>query len=153
MIKKPLVLTDGRLEQLQAGDTLLPSPDVIEVINGETVNFIAPGCVYLSGASTCKYAQANTDLTYPAIGMIIEEIAPGNTGLIQLSGILTLPTAAWDLATGETGGLTPGAIYFLSDTVIGSIRQIAPSNGYVLEMGRAFSSIDFEIKIGIPIKL
>jgi hypothetical protein len=102
MIKKPLVLTDGRLEQLQAGDTLLPSPNVVEVTNGETVDLIAPGVVYLSGANTAKYAQANSDLTFDAFGMCIETINPSNQGLIQLDGVVTYPISVWDLATGET---------------------------------------------------
>jgi hypothetical protein len=54
---------------------------------------------------------------------------------------------------GETGGLTIGAIYFLAEDTIGSIRKIAPTTGYVLEIGRALSTIDFEIKIGLAIKL
>ncbi len=153
MIKKPLVITNGQLEQLQTGDVLASIPNTIDVINGEVSILLTGGTVYISEANTVKYAKADDEITKNVIALCVADIANSATGAIRISGRLTLTTTEWDVATGDTGGLTPGASYFLSGTTAGRITKTAPISGYVVRVGVAVSLVDFEISINVPIKL
>ena len=152
MIKKPLVLTNGQLEQLQAGDTLALF-HTLEVVNGEATPALIGVVVYIDSANTIKFAKADSDTTKNAIAMCQNDINPGESGAIQINSLLTLTTAQWDTITGDIGGLTPGSVYYLSNTAAGWITKIAPTTGYVVKIGIAVSAIDFEILVGTPIKL
>ncbi len=154
-IRKPLVITNGNLEQLQAGDNLAPVPNTINVINGETTAILIGASIYIDSANTVKYAKADSINTKDVIGMCIDEIAISGSGIVQNDGLITLTTEQWDIVTGDTGGLIPGTIYFLSDITIGRIMKDAPITvgHYVIRVGIAVSMIDFEIMIGTPIKL
>lgn len=153
--KKPLVITDGNLEQLQAGDNLAPVPNSLDVANGETIAILVGASTYIDSADTIKYANADSVDTKDAIGICVAEIAISGSGTIQVDGLLTLTTAQWDIATGDTGGLTPGAVYFLSDVTHGRITKTATTTigHYIVKMGIAVSTTDFEIMIGTSIKL
>ncbi len=153
MIRKPLILNSGNLEQLQAGDRLAPVPNTLDVINGEAASILPGGVVYISSDSTIKYAQADSILTKDAIALCISEIISSESGIVQTDGTLTLTITQWDLVTGDTGGLIPGTVYFLSETTNGRITKTAPINGYVVKIGVAISTVNFEISIGTPIKL
>jgi hypothetical protein len=54
---------------------------------------------------------------------------------LQQAGPLVLTTAQWDARTGQTGGLTPGAAYYL-DVVAGRITTSAQT-----QPGRALTAI------------
>ncbi len=153
MIKKPLVITNGQLEQLQSGDVLAAIPNTLEVINGESSSTSIGGTVYISAANTVKYAKADDEITKNAIAVCSAIIEVDAVGAVQVSGRLTLTTSEWDLATGDTGGLSPGAIYFLSEVTAGRITTMAPASGFVVQIGTAISAVDFEISIHSPIKL
>ncbi len=155
MIKKSLVISNGQLEQLQAGDNLASIPIILELINGEEYSFLPGGPAYISSANTAKYANADDISSKNIIAFAVAETLAAETGVFQLNGQLTLPTADWDAITGETGGLTPGAIYFLDDVDVARITKTAPTTigSYVVKVGIAISTTDFEIIIGTPIKL
>jgi len=55
-------------------------------------------------------------------------------------GVLSL--ADWSAAAG-TQYLTPGAIYYLSNSVAGQITTVAPSAGYLVVVGRSLSPSQF----------
>ena len=153
MIKKPIVITQGQLEQLQIGDVLAPVPNVFEAVNGESATILIGGTVYISAANTVKYAKADDEVTKNAIALCTADIDSSEIGVVQVDGRLTLTIAQWDIATGDTGGLVPGTSYFLSEAVAGRISKIAPNTGFVAKIGIAVSTIDFEILISAPIKL
>ena len=153
MIKKPIVITNGQLEQLQVGDVLVHAPNTFEATNGESISILIGGTVYISGVNTIKYAKADSDATKTAIAMCTNDIVSGEDGVVQVNGRLTLTTVQWDLVTGDTGGLIPGISYFLSEITSGRISKIAPNTGFVVKIGIAVSTIDFEISISAPIKL
>ena len=60
--------------------------------------------------------------------------------------MLAATTGQWDSVTGESGGLTAGAIYYLN-TSAGLMSQTAPSGSgqYVMKVGMAISTTEFEI--------
>ncbi len=149
MIKKPLVLTGGEIEQLQSGDVLLPIPSSLSLTNGSVVD-LPPGVpAYIESANTFERATADA---YPnVIGLTTEGITSSVNGIIQTDGVLTLSTAEWDAVTGDTGGLTPGATYYLA--TIGGLAIVAVATGYLTRIGIAVNDTDLDIKISRPIKL
>lgn len=153
MIKKPIVITNGQLEQIQVGDVLAPIPNIFGVTNDDSVAMEVGGTVYISSANMVKYAKADSGTTKNAIAMCIKDMAVSATGIVQVDGRLTLTALEWDLVTGDTGGLTPGTPYFLSEVTAGRITKIAPTTGFVVRMGTAISTVNFEISINAPIKL
>lgn len=156
-LKLPLVLTNGKIEQLQAGDQLNTSSlnfaDDIPLTNGDA--WIAnPGApAYISAASTFQIARANASGTAKAIGLVAAATNAGASGNVRKDGTLTLTTGQWDTVTGQTGGLTAGADYFLSESASGQMTTTPPTTGFVQKIGTALSTIDFEIQIGEAIKL
>lgn len=149
MIKKPLVLTDGEIEQLQVGDSLSPVPNSLALENGDSGTIPIGNPVYISSADT--FIHADGENLPDVIGLTAEEILATATGNVQVSGKLVATTAEWDAVTGQTGGLTPGGAYYLG--YFGGLSAIPPASGYLTRLGIAINSTDLEIKISRPIKL
>lgn len=89
------------------------------------------GSAIVIGAPVYVKSNGNIDAdgsgTRFAIGLVRDEsIASGEEGNAQVDGIMTATTAQWDAVTGDSGGLTPGEDYYLSDTV-GELTTTAPA--------------------------
>lgn len=151
-VKKPLVLTGGQIERLQPGDT-------IDVGNTKQrtadTALIKAQPVYASSGTNVDKAQADAQSTIRVSGLAAEAIAMSTTGDILYDGIMVATTGEWDAVTGETGGLTPGANYFLDASTAGMLTQTPPSSTgeFVVRVGHALSATEFEIEIQQPIKL
>ncbi|MEX0271213.1 hypothetical protein AB3R30_18915 [Leptolyngbyaceae cyanobacterium UHCC 1019] len=154
---KPLVLVDGELAQLQSGDTLdvtVSAADEATLTNGSGSSVPIGTPVYISAASACQPSRANASGTAKVIGLVAAtSVAAAATGAIRKDGTLVGTTAQWDAITGQTGGLTPGATYFLSEATAGRLTTTAPTTGWVLSIGTALSTTDFEIQIGERVRL
>ena len=150
--KKPLVLTDGQIEQLQSGDQI----DLRNTIgrandNAGAITIGQP--VYATSGTNVDLAQADAQSTIRISGLVEDiSIAAAATGNVVVDGLLTATTGQWDAVTGETGGLTPGN-YFLDAATAGNLTKTAPSTGFVVRVGHALSSTELEIEIQQPIKL
>jgi len=153
-LRKPLVLEDGKIEQIQAGDTLdaaVSAIDVISATNGEIGAITIGMPVYISAADTVKKAQANAPGTKDVIGLVRDaSIAAGTPGMIQTDGQLV--SANWTLVVGAAV-LVAGSIYYLSEGTAGQLTTTAPATGYVVEVGQAFSTTTLDINIRRAIKL
>lgn len=157
--RKPLVIINGQVQQLPAGDTLNAAAsevDVVSLVNasGSAAAICTP--VYVSASGSFSLARANAAGTMEAIGLVRDaSIANTTAGSIQTDGVLTATTGQWDAITGQTGGLTFGAVYFLSATTAGQLTSTAPSTSgqYVLRVGKALSTTDLDISILAPIGL
>jgi len=92
-------------------------------------------------------AQAST-ASVP--GLAAGSAVVGSSVIVQMSGVLHLTTEQWDAVTGQTGGLTDGATYFLSADAEGMMTTIAPlgDGELVTPLGMALSPEDFLIQIG-----
>ena len=119
---------------------------------GNALVFATP--VYVNGGNAIP-AQADSNPTSKAVGLVTADAPDAAPVIIQTSGILTGTTAQWDAVTGSTGGLSEGSQYFLSEIAPGLMSLIAPdANGeYVVSLGIALSATEFEIEIGTPIRL
>lgn len=147
---KPLVLIGGQPQQMPSGDTLAATSmevDVIAAINGNAGALTVGTPVYVSAAGTVDKASAGAVGTTRVLGLVkAPSIATTATGLIQTDGTLTALTTDWDVIAGTSGGLTPGAMYFLSATA-GEITATPPASAgqYVMSLGLALSSTELEI--------
>lgn len=151
--RKPLVLVDGLVRQLPSGDTLDAASsevDVISLTNGGASAAPIGSPVYISAANNFALARANAGATARPIALVKDaSIAASAGGFVQTDGVLEATTGEWDTITGQTGGLTPGALYFLSAATAGRLTTTAPvaSGEYVVRVGIAVSTTAMEISI------
>jgi hypothetical protein len=153
-VKKAIVITNGQLEQLQAGDRL-DLGNVIAKTNNSGGAMVIGEPVYVNGVNALK-AQADAQSTIRIAGLVLDITAADATPVnILADGILVATTVQWDAVTGETGGLTPGANYFLDPAAAGMLTQTAPTTAgqFVVRVGHAVSTTEMEIEVQQPIKL
>lgn len=157
--RKPLVIVNGQIQQLQAGDTLDATVSEQEIINltNENASPIVIGApVYISANDTVDLAKADASGTTKAIGLVNQaSISSSSTGSIKTSGVLTATTTQWDAVAGTTGGLVAGTTYYLSAETAGLITATAPTTvgQYVVVIGEAISSTELKLNIEKPILL
>jgi hypothetical protein len=153
-VKKPLVITAGQIEQLQAGDRLDLSNSATKTNN--TGNALVIGTpVYVNGANVLL-ARANAQSTIRVAGLVADVSAPdAGPVTVIVDGVVTATTGQWDTITGQTGGLTPGADYWLSAATAGKLVSTAPTTDgeFVVPVGHALSATEFELEVGRPVKL
>ena len=120
-----------------------------------TASAIAIGsAVYISGAGTVGLANANASTTSGVVGLVSDvSIAASAAGNVAVSGVVTATTTQWDSVTGQTGGLTFGAYYFLSNVTAGYLTTTAPTSGLVCMVGVALSTTQLKLQIERPIQL
>lgn len=123
--------------------------------NGESVAIAIGRAVYVSGNNTVKLADASNIATSNVVALVATaSIAGSATGNFAVAGVLTATTTQWDAATGQSGGLTPGVTYFLSNTVPGRITASAPSiSGNVVPVGVAIGTTKLRLGFGPVVAL
>lgn len=154
-LKKPLVLgSNNKPEQLQSGDTLVDGLNQYQMLNGNAGNLIIGTPVYVSAAGTVDKARANAVGTSNAIGLWADvTTATGQPGFITINDTMTATTGQWDAITGQVGGLTPGATYFLDEATAGRLKTGQIATGFVQEIGIALSTTDMLVQPKQTIKL
>lgn len=154
-VKRPLVITNGQIEQLQAGDTI-EHPGILNRTNNNAGAIVIGNAVYVDGAGTVDLAQADAAATKDVLGLVVDTtIAAAASGGIITTGILTATTGEWDAVTGQVGGLTSGAKYWLDPTTPGNLTPTAPTitGDYVAPVGKALSTTEFEVDVDHTILL
>lgn len=92
-----------------------------------------------------------------ALETIVAEVAdpasPAGSGQIQTDGIVDLTTAEWDAVTGGSGGLTPGAYYFVGDGGAGTqLVTTEPTGGAIIApVGQALTATKLILRISYPV--
>lgn len=98
-------------------------------------------------------ARANTNATSSVAGLAVNGFAEGDPCRIQYAGPLTLTEDQWDAATGDTGGLTRGSVYYLSADAAGKLTSTAPvPTNNVTQVGIALSSTTLLIQLSATIE-
>ena len=157
--RKPLVMVAGRIERLQAGDTIegdIAEVDLVELTNNNASPVVICEPIYIDGADTFDKAQAGAAGTMDIIALVKDSsIAAAAVGMVQTDGVLSATTGQWDAITGDTGGLTAGTIYDLSAATAGRLVATSPTavGEFVVQVGKAISTTELEISIMDPIKL
>ncbi len=159
-VRIPLVIVNGVVQQLQAGDSILaPTATVMvrSLLNGEGATPAVIGnAVYISASGTFKLAKANAAGTAGVFGLVNDtSIAAAASGLIAVAGVLVATTGQWDAVTGQVGGLTAGSVYYLDPSTFGNITATAPTTvgQLVVAVGRALSTTEMEVSAEVPILL
>lgn len=133
-----------------------PNSADLSLTNGNA-GTLAPGCpVYLNGtANTVDKARANAIGTSVVAGLAKASVLTTATGSFRSAGRLSLTTGQWDAITGETGGLTAGARYFLDAAAAGELVQtpVDAAGNFLVQVGVAISTTDMLIQINQPIGL
>ncbi len=147
----PLVLVNGQIQQLQAGD-LLPSDAITEleaVTMLATSNLVIGNAVYVDGNDSVDLAQADAIGTADVLGLCVDTtVNSAANGVIATAGaVLTANTTQWDAVAGTTGGLTAGAPYFLSKDTAGLLTETAPTatGEVVIIVGKGLSTLKMKI--------
>jgi hypothetical protein len=135
-----------------------------DLLTNANASTMPPGTpVYLSASGAMDLAKADNATTAECIGLAWlpsaqsppAAVPSGTQGLAQEVDSLTLTTAQWDAVTGGSGGLTPGARYFVSQTVAGRLvlgASIGSTAGtFDVSVGRATSSTTMRLRVADPI--
>jgi hypothetical protein len=152
-VKKPLVLNNGQIEQLQSSDSLATA-ESLQLTNNNAGSIVIGTPVYVVAVDAVDKARANATGTKDVFGLVADTtIAAAATGGIQTDGVLTATTGQWDAVAGTTGGLTFNTRYYLSQATAGLLTATAPSSGWVQEVGIALSTTEMKIDIKANVKL
>lgn len=150
----PLVIANGEIEQLQAGDDIIaPITGTINVslTNDEAGAIVIGAPVYMDAANGVKKAKANATGTSQVVGLVSQtSITNAVAGDIATSGVLTFAsTTQVDAIAGTTGGFAFGVRYYLDPSTAGMITSTAPTTAgqLVVEIGTALSTITFKVAI------
>jgi hypothetical protein len=109
--------------------------------------------VYIDGNGTFSKARANASGTVQCIGLAGASINNAAAGDIVTHGELSATTGQWDAVTGQSGGLTSGSVYYLSEATAGRLTTSAPTTGWVLTVGIALSTTKMKVNVLSPVKL
>ncbi len=92
----------------------------------------------------------STDTTY-VMGIAAGAGVAGNRVPIQYAGPISLTTAQWDAITGDVGGLTVHASYFLDVDAPGKLSSTTSNTpgDFIAYVGRALSATDLMIIISL----
>jgi len=126
-IKKTLTISGGSLELLQDSDSLQWTE---ELTNGGLSASIIGAPVYCDGDDSFKESKADALATSKVLGLVSDtSIASGSPGNVIMYGILEATTLEWGsvLDPPTMMGLTPGSVYYLSDTFTGVITGAPPT--------------------------
>jgi len=151
-LKKAIVITNGELEQLQAGD-YLETTDVVQMTNGNANSITVGQPVYVSDNDTVDLAQADAVGTKSVFGLVVDATVAANApGGVQTDG--SLSSANWTTVTGSAA-LTAGAEYYLDAAAAGKLTETPPSGAgeFVAPVGTGISETEIEINIERTVKL
>lgn len=140
--------------RVTAGTNTVTGGSVVTATNGEAGAIAIGRAVYVSASGTVRLANANAAGTKNVAGIVYDaSINSAASGAVSVSGSITATTGQWDAVTGQSGGLTAGSIYYLSNATAGALTTTAPSTGYVCPIGLALSTTVLLLNIGQTIKL
>lgn len=128
----------------------VPAPEfgVVSGVLDPAMPLLPPGCPVVSTLS--GLAKANADAsTQPgasAVGLLMFAAGGSEIGKVRLNGVHTLTTTQWDVVTGQSGGLTVGAIYYVG-TESGFLSD-APAGSFSWPVGTAISSTQMQLAMG-----
>jgi hypothetical protein len=158
-LRKPLVMVNGQVQQLQSGDTVdapQSGGDLVSQTNDESGAVVIGTPVYNDANDGVKKAKADASATVNVIGLVRDtSVSTSASGAVHTSGVLTATTGQWDAVAGTTGGLTKGTRYYLSAATAGQITATAPSTvgQYVVEIGIAISTTEMLVNVKSPVLL
>lgn len=157
-VRRPVYIdtTTGELTRFSPTDTV-NEVDYVNITNNTGGSLVIGTPVYASAtADEAEKADADALATAKVLGLVADvSIADTAQGNVLTDGRLIATTGQWDAVTGQVGGLTPGAKYYLSAGTAGQMSTTAPTaDGHVVApLGTAKSTTEFEVSIGTRVVL
>ena len=137
---------------LGGGDTVSP-PYAVSPIAAAALPAGTP--VILNGSGQAAAAQANTQAGATSIGVLRSASQAGSPADVQWGSSLTLDDSQWAsvVAGAPSGGLTPGATYYVSEATPGVLTSTKPGVGdqWVKVVGVAESANSLFLIPGAPV--
>lgn len=140
------------MSDVQSVGTLTPSPLYV-TSPVASVAMPAGTPVYKLSSGQVAPARANALATSVVLGMLLEASQVGEPVDVQWGGSFKLTDLQWQQVLGtSSGGLTAGAVYYLSDAVAGEITTVPPTTGghFVVQLGVAEFITSFFLQLGPP---
>jgi len=137
----------------------LPGGASDSIIVQQTDDVLLPGnVVYTTAISRFELAIGNGYPQTRAVGLSHFATGAGSAATVQTQDIITLLTTDWDAVTGQTGGLSIGAVYYLSQTSPGMLMTTPPvadppNVRFNSRIGIALSATKLNVLIRAPIQL
>lgn len=138
-----------------AGRNGIDAGDSFQAVNTSpaTMTRGMPVCIQTADG-TIKRARAlgTAENIGKIVGLLFDATVPvGVLGRSKTSGYFQATVAEWAVVTGEPGGLTPGALYWLGGD-FAQMRKTWPDpviypNPWIIEMGVAISATEFVIRV------
>lgn len=150
--RSPLCMNSGQIEQIQFGDNF---GNIVLRANGSGSTALGGNPVYAHSATDYRRALATSLTTSRVVGICITASAINGADMaIQCDGVVELSTTLWDAVTGQSGGLTAGANYFLG-TSVGTLVLTPPSSAteVIVLVGRALSTTELRLILGPQVLL
>lgn len=115
---------------------------------------LAGSAVYVTGTGTWRLADASGLPGARFAGISQAAVVATFAAVVNTVGPIALTTTQWDAVTGQVGGLTPGAQYWLSTTA-GQISTASPAaqGEFSVQVGKALNTTTLDITPRYPIKL
>ncbi len=108
-----------------------------------------PGNALRCVADGVGFAIANGAIEQAAVVALAEEFLGESTVRCRSRGLLELTTDQWDQVTGQTGGLTVGAVYYLSNNNLDHSGEISTDLGdFISQVGVAVNATT--MLVGLP---
>ncbi len=104
------------------------------------------------GPDTVAFALSSASATAPLIGLATSAAeAPGQVN-VRFAGPVTLTTEQWDAVTGQSGGLTPKALYYQDPSSAGKLTTVRPVSNinFTVMAGLALSRTTMLVRPGVP---
>lgn len=140
--------------RVTAGTTTSTNVVTDTATNGEASAIAIGRAVYVSAANQVRLANANSASTTNVVALVAStSINSSASGSIAVAGMLEATTTQWDAVTGQSGGLTFGATYFLSNTTAGALTTTAPASGHVVPVGVALGTTKLRLGFGPVVAL
>ena len=143
--RNPLILSNGLISEMSAGDAITASASIIISVLNQTGSTLTKGqAVYISGANgdnpTVSLASASAESTSSkTLGLVYADIANGDIGAVVTSGLFK----GIDTSTATAGqsvwlSSTPGGLVFgsqptqpLHGVFIGKVARVQQNNGSI----------------------
>lgn len=143
---KPLVIKNGQIQQIQAGDDISVAVSPVGIISktNSDASILKGAPVYRYTDGSIRLASASAIGTAKVVGLVYDaNIANNAVGNIQVDGILTATLLQWNEVLEGEGAFTGGTYYYLSDTA-GLITATPPDTiGHcVVEIGYSLSNTE-----------
>lgn len=106
---------------------------IMLMVNGDG-SVVSAGAPVFIGNSTSTFHRANatpgTTISAEVQGLVLDgSIAVGGSGRILIEGMMSLTSTQWDDVASTVGGLTPGTVYYVTETGVPTSGRLVAGAG------------------------